>query len=305
MISIDVTLLTSADEPLLPIIEEAVVECLLRVRRQTTPGVRGAQLSRYGARLLNTFEEGRENTHVFVNVQNVGSLRRYGGWWSGIIAYLLRTHLSSDNCAEDSAEPCLKPAIDGDILEELAAVVTHAEDTLDARREGNTNPRSPSSIKSGRDSDPEDQGLARASVRCFRALRQAVTRLSTGMVRQQYGGDIFASPIVSYAALRALADHGGWLPSDRFTPILSGLIHCSQLWLAAYCIGRHSEARSDLLALDQTLKVECGLYLLNNKRGPVSELSYWRLMAGLKNNDSVRPPTTLINADRTKITHRD
>jgi len=125
------------------------------------------------------------------------------------------------------------------------------------------------------------------------------------MVRQQFGGDIFASPIVSYAALRALADHGGWLPSERFTPILSGLIHCSQLWLAGYCIGQHREARSDSLALDQTLKVECGLYLLNNKRGPVSELSYWRLIAGFKNQDSVRPPTTLINEDGTSITHRD
>jgi len=119
------TLLTCVDEPALPIIEEAVVRCLLRVRRQTTQGMRGARLSRYGARLLNTFEEGRENTHVFVNVQNEGTLRRYGGWWSSIIAYLVRTHTSCD-----IAEPRPKPAITEDMMDELAAVVSHAENTL-------------------------------------------------------------------------------------------------------------------------------------------------------------------------------
>lgn len=265
-------------------------------------------MSRYGSRLLNTFEAGRENTHVFTNVQNEASLRRYGGVWASMIAYLVRIQIDSE---KDQAQYCPRLVATGDVLENLAWVIHHAEETLEARQDKDTNPQQSPSVPSGRSdhgldvSERSASATAPASARLWQQLRQAVTRLSIGLVRQQYGGDIFDSPIVSFAAMRALGDHGGWLRGDQFTGVLSALIHCSQLWLACHCIGLHPEAQSDSLALDQTLKVECGLYLLNNKRGPVSELSYWRLMAGLKTNDSVRPPTTLINDAGTTITHRD
>ena len=94
--------------------------------------------------------------------------------------------------------------------------------------------------------------------------------------------------------------------ANQFTGVLSGLIHCSQLWLACHCLSLHPpEAEQDVEAIHRIFKTECGLYLVNNTPSPVSELSYWRLIAGVKTNDTVRPPTTVINDDATAITHRD
>jgi hypothetical protein len=88
--------------------------------------------------------------------------------------------------------------------------------------------------------------------------------------------------------------------------VLSGLIHCAQLLVAEYCMQSFPrDSVGDPTALERAMKVECDRYIVNNQRSPVSELSYWRLVAGHAKHDVVTPPTTSIGPNLTVIEHRD
>ena len=53
-----------------------------------------------------------------------------------------------------------------------------------------------------------------------------------------------------------------------------------QLWLALHYFGRLSpvEGHSGALSLEELIREECNRHLVNTSRGPVAELSYWRLL---------------------------
>lgn len=334
-------------EPHFHLIEDAIVKKLFAIRRETTVGRRGSRLSRYSARLLNTFESGREHTKQFYNVQNDETLRRYGRSWSQMIACLIRMH----NPAEFQVS-CQLPSLGERELDQLAHVIVRSEQALEARTEADEEASnnqsaaspSPSHTASGVNSSDNDnfntgddddshgtdgdaagngdldndanvgssgtvvvrRERPSATKRTMKRLISAVTALSISLVRSRYAESAYKSPIVGYAAFRALSNQGGWLHANQFTGVLSGLIHCSQLWLACHCLSLHPpQTAQDAEAIHTTFKTECGLYLVNNTPSPVSELSYWRLIAGVKTNDTVRPPATVINDDATAITHRE
>jgi hypothetical protein len=141
---------------------------------------------------------------------------------------------------------------------------------------------------------------------CMQRLEKTVAALSHGLVRREFGESPFDSPVVSYAAHRAINDNGGWVPANQFTSLVSALIHCMQLWLASYCMSALPSAEvNKSFTLEGLLRKECSQFLVNSSRSPIAELSYWRLMAGLTKNDSVTPPTTSVSDDHKVVTHRD
>ena len=73
------------DEPYLNGISKAILEELHAVHRVAQPGFHDSQLSRVGARLLNSFEPDCIQSKLFMPVQEEATLIRYAAAWSQLI----------------------------------------------------------------------------------------------------------------------------------------------------------------------------------------------------------------------------
>jgi len=67
-------------------------------------------------------------------------------------------------------------------------------------------------------------------------LQQAIHRLSFLLGRMQSEENPFEGPVAQFCAFRTINKEGMWILASEFAPFLSGMIHCMQLWLSAYCI---------------------------------------------------------------------
>jgi hypothetical protein len=78
-----------------------------------------------------------------------------------------------------------------------------------------------------------------------------------------------------------------------------------QLWLALHYFGRLSPVEGDSggLSLEELIREECNRHLVNTSRGPVAELSYWRLLTEKARNDTVTHPITTVSPDLTEVYH--
>ena len=78
-----------------------------------------------------------------------------------------------------------------------------------------------------------------------------------------------------------------------------------QLWLALHYFGRLSpvEGHSGALSLEELIREECNRHLVNTSRGPVAELSYWRLLTEKARNDTVTYSITTVSPDLTEVYH--
>ena len=180
----------------------------------------------------------------------------------------------------------------GEDLSDNQSVASHTASAPDTTGDANSDSDNNSHVTNGdRDGDLDNDNDANvgstqavvarrerpsATKRSMKSLVTAVTALSISLVRTRYKQNAYKSPIVGYAAFCALSKEEGRLNANQFTGVLSGLIYCSQLWLACHCLSLHSpETEQDAEAIHTTFKTECGLYLVNNTPSPVSELSYW------------------------------
>ena len=139
-----------------------------------------------------------------------------------------------------------------------------------------------------------------------RELEQLINRLSIRLVRREYDDDAFNVEVVSYSAVCTLDRHGGWMGAHLYTPFLSGMIHCMQLWLIRHCTQKIQDG-TDINSgqLEELLEQECRRFLINSQRTPVAVLSHWRLLGRAASNDTVTHPVTTLNEDCTIIIHQD
>jgi hypothetical protein len=107
--------------------------------------------------------------------------------------------------------------------------------------------------------------------------------------------------------LRLLRHDGAWqLGAVSFTPFLTAVIHCMQLWLPCHHFNRPLPAAQEPgndCALNSLIREVCDHYPVNTSRGPVAELSYWRLLAGYAKNDVVTYPAATISLNLAAVYH--
>ena len=85
--------------------------------------------------------------------------------------------------------------------------------------------------------------------------------------------------------------------------MLSGVMHCMQLWLAAWCF-QETPLEASAHDLEALVQRECTQFLVNVSHGPIAELSFWRLLAWKVRNDTVVHPTTTIIEALTTVRHQ-
>lgn len=111
-------------------------------------------------------------------------------------------------------------------------------------------------------------------------------------------------PVTRFCALSTIGPHGAFVRADAFTPFLSAMIHCMQLWIIAFCIQSSGDdlasRRLELLVID-----ECKTFFRNDTHSPIAELSYWRLLTRKVGIDTAHHPVTHIDEDQTTVRYLD
>lgn len=126
------------------------------------------------------------------------------------------------------------------------------------------------------------------------------------LTRQHLGEQSYSSAVVAFAAFCAMTPWGHWRPAVTFTPLLSRLIHCMQLWLLEYCFQTvPAETACSSTRLEELLRIECDEFLVNTSHSPIGELSYWQLLAAKARNDINTHPVTTISPNKTVVCYRE
>lgn len=134
-------------------------------------------------------------------------------------------------------------------------------------------------------------------------LIEEVKEVSIMTVRYLHSGNAFQCAVVRDCAFQALRSDGSWTPAQLYSPFLSGMIHCMQLWLILYCFESTEKLDSDSGHLEDLVHVECNQHLVNTTRSSIAELSYWRLMSRTASNDTVTHSVTYLNEEQTIVNH--
>ena len=282
------------DDPVGTLISQCVINRLLELRLRARPGNSQDGINRMTARYLNSFESDRVNTQTFVGVQETSTIERYGMFWSQLILFLLRIQLHERSTLDNR----LMKADPGGSLGKLLDEAQHAGEVLAG---SNTQRLSFTDCLNDQAGLPTDTAKRRSDAR---TLRVAVDRLSIALVQQYSDGSAFSLYVVAYSATRTLDKHGAWYAADEYRPFLSGMIHCMQLWLLSHCL--QQQMRQDPPStLQDLVRAQCQLYMVNTTPGPIAELSCWRLLCHAARNDNPRPPVTTLTDDCMVVNHAD
>ena len=251
------------------------------------------------ARVLNLFKEDRLQSKAFHRVQERSTIRRYTRYWSRLIVFLL--YLISQDDKGPFGEVYLEQ---NDILRDLVwntsdclhamLAIDLADVDLDELFQATAG---------GEDREEQALGIPSAIFSHALQLHIAIEDLSFYLVRFPHEESPFASPIVGFMALNTLQRNGAWIAAHNFTFLLSGMIHCMQLWLLGYCCQAQARMTRSSSTLEAVVRGECKNFLVNTKATPMAELLYWRLLTWTASNDTVRHPVTTVNASCTQVNH--
>ncbi len=290
------------------LIQQCVYIHLLHIRNIATPGKSPESINRPTARILNTFEVGRTHSKPFLGVQEVSTLHRYSGFWSRLIHFLIR--ISHDNNL---------PTLRKQLLPSGSAVSYMLQQIVDTALElqvantmnlsfKNCMRRLPS-IEDDHKASEYSEESEQESIRLRQhtvSLKKAICRLSIHLTTFNYDRDPFQAPIVAYCAFCTLTSENAWIAAQDYSPFLSGMIHCMQLWLLNHCLEEYCQMQAAFEAsssIQNYVQQECNRFLVNISPCPIAELSYWRLLSRTASNDIVHHPVTTLNDDCTVINH--
>lgn len=258
-------------------IQHAVNRLLAVASREAHTGTRSGRLSRVAARHLNSFEPKRLQAKPFRPVQESSTLKRYGGIWALLIAFLVRVQSMDDL-------PSVISSMQSGLQDEVTAILQYGERLGPDHTDWTV-------LYEGDDEYPQ-----------FLVFEASIKRLSIRLVRSLHFENPFQSPIVLYAALRTLTSEGSWVSAAVMAPLLSSLIHCMQLWLVAHCT-QACPSNNGGRELEAVVEQECTRFLINTSHSPIAELSFWRLVCWKASNDTVMHPVTTIDTKLTSVSH--
>ena len=249
------------DHPFLFFVGQSVKRVLFEAYGQIS------SLHHVEAKRLNTFQVGTVSQDPFDHLQAGQSLDYYSTNFVRLVCYFHRVHY------EGHFEKTLfQPT--------AAQQDAHSEVTtaIEALQEFCSSCQPPSPVDNGEDADllhaPVDAVVER------NRLEQEIDRCSLNLCvalvehRTPKGG--FDSAILSYcAAVCRAGSGGGWLPEGRCSSLFSQLIYCCQLVILADA--RRQVAQGEHEDVDDALQVLCPRWIVNDSKGPVSDLSRFRL----------------------------
>lgn len=221
-------------------------------------------------------------------------MQRYAALWSGVLTFLMRLHQNplSEKLKKEYIDdvPFISDCMDRIVHLHAICMEQNAELERNLQEEHDV-----TEIRSRFRATAEDM---------FKILND----LSWALIRFSWNNTTaFHSPVIGFAALHTMQKNGNWIQAVDFSSRLSGWIHCMQLFLLGYCMDQIETSPSDSQSddLENIMRKERNLYLINSRSTPVAELSTWRLMSWTASSDSVRHPITTVNDDCTLVLHRN
>ena len=268
-------------------------------------------LTLHAARVLNSFDQDRTQSKPFKAVQEPATLRRYGQLWSRLLFFCVSVQGETLHADLRRLRSLRSSEKEQSLLNQLIAkldTLYAVQPDLDKLKAALHDQQKTGEVVEEEREEEEtlesDERVRSRDLRLHaRELGQLVDRLSMCLVRQEYVQNTFDATVVSYSAICAVNHDGGWLGAHLYTPFLSGMIHCMQLWLLQHCMQKVSVC--DAGQLEELMKRECHRFLVNSRRTPIAVLSHWRLLGRTASNDTVTHPVTTLNEDCTIITHQD
>ena len=213
----------------------------------------------------------------FTPVQEASTLHQYSIYWTRLIILLIRLQ----------AEP-IRQQLDDTYTQLDEHVQVTLQDLIFAASEYAASNESYDTEES-----PDESESGRRTASLIRTLSHQITRFS-------YQTTIFRSPVIRFLAFLCLSESGSWQRATYLQKPITALMHCMQLWLADYCI---SQQTSTVVELESLFKAECKLFLVNNSRSPLGELSFWRLLTRTASKDITTHPVTVVDDQLTTVTH--
>jgi len=268
-------------EPLL----KATDEMLYEIHASTRPG---PNLSITVLGSMCTYEGGLR--HRFRHEKEKPSLKRYFGFWKQLLVYVDRFVFADD------AEEVISFWYPEDEVVPDGVVIPHftpSEACLDAYH---------AIMKLYKDMKDADQ----ADLIC--EIKKLLPWFFFDLVCANLGRNVFASPLVSYAAMLAVKPSTqSWKEANDYSPCLSGLIWVCQLLVLHWCIIKYDESMEELIEGDKPPSLNKIVNMVFDDVGrhdsdsPLGQLLNWREEAKSESGSTVMVREALWNLDQTSL----
>ena len=284
-------------------IDQAMLHNLTTLRERVTFEVNVEFINKIVARILNFFEENRTQSKIFLSVQKNSIMTRYVSLWSDIIRFLLRLLANNDICSILFTR-YLKLLTK---LNDSLATIKQLVETLHAI---NSKQLSFQQCLSVFDLNASSH-FENVNTKFSKSLRlhaiellQTIDEFFIALIRYRWEQFFFNNFVIEFVVLHTLNEEEVWIFVKNFFSRINDWIHCMQLWLLIYCVRKWEKKRSFDVNLKQIVREQCQQFLVNTNFNLIVELSYWRLLIWIVNNDVVRHSIIMINDDCTQINHR-
>ena len=267
------------------------------------------RISHSVARLLNSFQSSATAVIPLRSTSTVDSIKKYGAMWACGLCYAVRLltphpvqgrddYSMIDEDWWDECLPTLKGTSDQQMWVRAVLEVTENLAELEDGEEWD------GAQHEGRKTLSREQELQRWQQR----LDTVILGLSMSLISHPLENYRFQSPLLSYAAIRALATNGSWMHPFQYTPFLSGMVKSAQLVLMAQALQEHTRQANDerrWLTLEKQTERLVRQWLANDRDTPLAELNMIRLYGQKIARTSLPPFMVSWSRDQQTVAYRD
>ena len=284
-------------------IDQTMLHNLTTLRERVTFEVNVEFINKIVARILNFFEKNRTQSKIFLNVQKNNTMTRYVSLWNDIIRFLLKLLTNNDICSILFTR-YLK------LLTKLSDSLATIKQLVEALHAINSKQLSFQQCLNAFDLNASSH-FENVNTKFSKSLRlhaiellQTINEFFIALIRYRWEQFSFNNFVIEFVVLHILIEEKVWILVKNFSSRINDWIHCMQLWLLVYCVRKWEKSRSFDVNLKHIVREQCRQFLVNTNLNFIVELSYWRLLTWIANNDVVRHSIITINDDCTQINHR-
>ncbi|KAI9775581.1 MAG: hypothetical protein M1816_005836 [Peltula sp. TS41687] len=253
--------------------------------------------------LAQQFSRWSVGRQAISNPGTAASRRRYTQQWANALCYIIRLGcvLPPGIQADEGSKEPLRWQPPSCPVVKLAPSQAAAVRELIRVRSASLAHKQDRSSEDDLTDDVSPGGLGHGQERQWRQrLEKALLTFSMSLFMQSLTSCRFVSPLLSYLAATALASDGSWLHPAEYTPVLSRLLKCAQLLLAAdaYLL---ELSISRTVTPDEHLKMQVCFWLANDRDTPLAELNLIRLYGREVARQGVGPSLVTWSQDKQTI----
>lgn len=296
----------ASEDPSLSLICQSVARLLRTGMEQLGDNSNGNRLHRLDRQELNSFQARVTRQDPLDRLQGRNSLTAYSQTWQQAVCYYVR--VENDYFADSnmfSATEAQRRTVVA-LLDEAASQTREAEPSLSTADSG-------SDLVESSDDDLHPPNAARlqrqAQARERRERqRQCLDKLTLAfclaLIQHPLRNATFDSPLLSFCAVLAWSPSTeSWMKVNNYSSLLSHLVYDAQLFILLHC--RDLVTQAVFPTVGEAIIAQRDQWLLNTSRGPLGEISSWRLYALAVGRDTVNPAQLRWYEDGVTLAYND